>query len=168
MAMMEQQEWLVGAPGSFYVAERLQKVGPVKTVEEMQTQHGLRHPLCPALLGMLDTLGVSRAAAHQQVLNKAKLALLARIHGLPSADDDRKVVATLEGLLSASFPYLGVAELADVSGSRTPCWTPPPPPREATRPPTARVSRPAPPRPLPSCPAPRLAARPPPAARRCP
>jgi len=112
--MQELTHWLIGAPGQAYVVQTLGKLGPIAGIAHMQEHFGLQHPLTPPLLAMLDTVGTSRADAHQYVLAGAKRELLARIAALPSADENRGAAAALESLLEASFAFLGVDELCEV------------------------------------------------------
>jgi hypothetical protein len=101
----EAAEALIGATGVEYLANALAKRGP-PAIAEIQERCGLRPPLCRPVIGMLDQIGISRADAHQYVLHRAKKVLLDRIPAMGTEQ--------LEGLLEASFPYLGIEELRSV------------------------------------------------------
>jgi hypothetical protein len=96
---------LIGAAGVEYVANALATRGP-PAIAEIQERCGLRPPLCKPVIGMLDQLGISRTDAHQYVLHRAMKELLDRIPGMATEQ--------LEGLLEASFPYLGIEELRSI------------------------------------------------------
>jgi hypothetical protein len=129
---------LIGNVGSEYVLKAINQVGPKVAIEDLKSNHGLKGQLCAPLLVMLDQLGVARREAHLYVLNKAKELLLSWVRSLPKKEDELKRIAEnpgdpeakaalqlqheiqgkLERLLVASFDYLGIPELAEVSGRR--------------------------------------------------
>eukprot|EP00879_Flechtneria_rotunda_P023113 GHRR01024433.1.p1 GENE.GHRR01024433.1~~GHRR01024433.1.p1 ORF type:complete len:158 (+),score=54.28 GHRR01024433.1:596-1069(+) len=125
---------MIGAEGSEFVANLLRTKGPNQAVQELHANYGLHHPLCKPLLLMLDYLEISRREAHVHVLNKARTLLLDWIssiraqqrtseHGTEDAESPEEIELQekLERLLNASFKYMGVPELKQVSSSLQCC-----------------------------------------------
>lgn len=100
------QEALVGGVGQEYVQSVLSTTDPAAAVTQIQRQAGLKDPAAPPLLQLLDQLGLTRAEAHCNVLERARTALLARIPSLPPA--------ALLDLLESSFAFVGINDLRAV------------------------------------------------------
>jgi alkylhydroperoxidase family enzyme len=100
----------------------LRKQGPRETVKHVHANYGLHDPLCEPLLQMLHAGGISRREAHLGVLGKALKLLLDWIKDAPKQQqgsapqsmEEIELQLKLEGLLQASFKFLGVRELRQV------------------------------------------------------
>ncbi|KXZ51837.1 hypothetical protein GPECTOR_11g276 [Gonium pectorale] len=99
----------IGGEGKDMVHEILAASGP-HGIAKVQEACLMPYPLVRHLLGMLESMEVTRVEAHRAVLARAKERLLSRVAALePRADRSR-----LERLLAASFTYLGMAEMREV------------------------------------------------------
>jgi hypothetical protein len=127
------QEPLIAGEGTAYISETFNKArSPAEAIDIIQAHAGLRNPLCQPLLTLLQHLGVSRREAHHHVLMRARDMLVQWLRHLGAAKQERQrrnsdtgtAAASsantdqLERLLVASFGYLTIPELADVSGGR--------------------------------------------------
>ncbi len=88
-------EPLVGATGMLYVSETLSSEHPQAAVRKIQGRASLPGP-CMPLLGLVDSLGVSRADAHRAVLQSGGWSwlpcvfifqTLCRLQGCPPSHD---------------------------------------------------------------------------------
>lgn len=122
---------LIGGAGKEFVEQTLSTEGPRKGLDKISKLCNLTHPVVPALMGMVDQLGITRLDAHKAVLNAAKTALIARVHALGGkavsgasgssmgggGERDKDCKARLERLLAASFRWVGRLPLAPLCTS---------------------------------------------------